>query len=144
MKVLNTLIESSGKKVWPSISLNEIQRLDGPLPQGKRCFRCLVKVELKLRGVAKPKPFFFHTRTWLPPLGCQTSPSQGVATGQKTWKNQNKKKKIIIHTLIHTFAHIFLSAPGVMSPNRQSCFPSGYFQERMNWWCKLSRRLSSK
>ena len=27
---------------------------------------------------------YFFTKTWLPPLGCQTSPSQGAATGQKT------------------------------------------------------------
>ena len=33
---------------------------------------------------------FFYTKTWLPPQGCQTSPSQSVATGQKTWKTQKE------------------------------------------------------
>ena len=34
--------------------------------------------------------FFFYTTTWLPPLGCQASPSQGVATGQKLAKSHEE------------------------------------------------------
>ena len=33
---------------------------------------------------------FFYTTTWLPPLGCQASPSQGVATGQKLVKSHKE------------------------------------------------------
>ena len=38
--------------------------------------------------------YFFFTTTWLPPLGYQTSPSQGEFGPQaKNLKNQKKKKK---------------------------------------------------
>ena len=44
---------------------------------------------------------FFYTKTRLPPLGCQTFPSQRVATGQKTWKPQ-KIRKIFNYSYSHS------------------------------------------
>ena len=46
----------------------------------------------------------------MPPLGCQTSPPL----------EEKRRKKLVIHTLIHKFAHTLLSAPGAMSPDRLS------------------------
>ena len=44
---------------------------------------------------------------------------------KKLEKTQELRKKIIIRTFIHTFAHTLLSAPQAMSPNRLSAF--GHF-----------------
>ena len=54
-----------------------------------------------------PKNYFFiyYTKTWLPPLGCQTSPSQGVATGQKL-ENPTKRKKNYLFIL--SFTHLLI------------------------------------
>ena len=64
---------------------------------------------------------FFLYQDLVATIGVPDLPSAGGATGQKTRKTQKRRKKsLIIHTLIHTFAHTLLSAPGAMSPNRLS------------------------
>ena len=47
---------------------------------------------------------FFYTMTWLPPPGFQTSPSQGVATGQKL----EKKLYIINYSYSHSDTHLLI------------------------------------
>ena len=53
--------------------------------------------------------------------GVPDLPFAGGSQRPKNLKNpKSKKKRNNYHTLIHTFAHTLLNAPGAMSPNRLS------------------------
>ena len=64
----------------------------------------------------------FFYQDWVATTGVPDLPFAGGSHRPKNLKNpkQKNKKKIIIPTLIHTFAYTLLRAPGAMSPNRLS------------------------
>ena len=51
---------------------------------------------------------------FIPRLGCHHWVPDLLLAGKKI------RKKLIIHTLIHAFAHTLLSVPGAMPPDRLS------------------------
>ena len=67
------------------VEIMEVVRFFKHLPS---CFKEVFETESLFKNQGM---FFLYITTWLPPLGCQTSPSQGVATGQKLAKSNKIK-----------------------------------------------------